>query len=213
MIETDDSEINIDLLMARIRDAASERRAGNGTSLVDASAVLHELLKSNGKPSSPLQLSLSESSTSRSPTTPPSPLPPVMVTGLKLQPEFEPRDGDHYHVNDLLGFHDLEFVRNAYRAILKREPDDAGLAEYLANLRSGRFNKIDVLASLRFSPEGKAKGVTIDALSFPAFLRRLYRVPLLGYVLELTVGLFRLPLLLRSQRQLEAYSVAQDERL
>ncbi|HEX8773147.1 MAG TPA: methyltransferase domain-containing protein [Pyrinomonadaceae bacterium] len=214
MIETDDSEINIDLLMARIREAASERRAGNGTSLVDASAVLHELLKSNGKPSAPAQLSLSESSTpTRGATAQPSLLPPVMITTLRLQPEFEPRADDHYHVNDLLGFHDLEFVRNAYRAILKREPDDAGLAEYLSNLRSGRFNKIDVLASLRFSPEGKARGVTVDGLSFPAFLRRLYRVPLVGYLLELTVGLVRLPVLLRSQRQLEAYSVAQDERL
>lgn len=213
MIETDDSEINIDVLMARIREAATTRRAGNGTSLVDASAVLHDLLKSNGKPASPVSLSVSESSASRSPAGQPSLLPPVMITGIHLQPEFEPRADDHYHVNDLLGFHDLEFVRNAYRAILKREPDDAGLAEYLTNLRSGRFNKIDVLASLRFSPEGKARGVTIDALSFPAFLRRLYRAPLLGYLLELTVGLFRLPVLLRSQRQLEAYSVAQDERL
>ncbi|HEY6187704.1 MAG TPA: methyltransferase domain-containing protein [Pyrinomonadaceae bacterium] len=214
MIETDDSEINIDLLMAKIREAANARRAGNGTSLIDASAVLHDLLKSNGKSPAPVHISLSESTASpQSPTSQPSPLPPLVITGLRLQPEFEPRDDDHYHVNDLLGFHDLEFVRNAYRAILKREPDDAGLVEYLSNLRGGRFNKIDVLASLRFSPEGKARGVRIDALSFPAFLRRLYRVPALGYLLELTVGLFRLPLLLRSQRQLEAYSVAQDERL
>jgi O-antigen chain-terminating methyltransferase len=83
----------------------------------------------------------------------------------------------------------------------------------LGKLRSGRFNKIDVLASLRFSPEGKGKGVRVDGLSFPAFTRRLYRVPALGYLLELTVGLIRLPVLLRSQRQFEAYFVAQDERL
>ncbi|HEX8145552.1 MAG TPA: methyltransferase domain-containing protein [Pyrinomonadaceae bacterium] len=212
MIETDDSEINIDLLMARIREAAAERKAGNGTSLLDATAVLHELLKSNGKPfaqPSPTSVSLSEPSALEQF----EPSPPVKIAGLSLQPEFEPRADDHYHVNDLLGFHDLEFVRNAYRAILKREPDDEGLVEFLGNLRSGRFNKIDVLASLRFSPEGRGKGVTVDGLSFPAFLRRLYRVPALGYMLELTVGLLRLPLLLRSQRQLEAYSVAQDERL
>ncbi|HEV7843131.1 MAG TPA: methyltransferase domain-containing protein, partial [Pyrinomonadaceae bacterium] len=158
---------------------------------------------------SPVSVPLSESSTLAQP-----PLsPPVKLTELKLQPEFEPRADDHYHVNDLLRFHDLEFVRNAYRAILKRDPDDAGFAEFLGNLRSGRFNKIDVLASLRFSPEGKGRGVRIDALSFPAFLRRLYRVPALGYLVELSVSLFRLPVLLRSQRELEAYSVAQDERL
>jgi SAM-dependent methyltransferase len=207
MIETDDSEINIDLLMTRIREAAAERRAGNGTSLIDASAVLHDLLKSNGKPDAPAAFSFSESSPSQ-----PAP-PPVRLTELRLQPEFEPHEDDHYHVNDLLEFHDAEFIRNAYRAILKREPDDDGFAEFLGNLRSGRFNKIDVLASLRFSPEGKGKGVRVDALSFPAFLRRLYRVPVIGYLVELVVSLFRLPLLLRSQRQLESYSVGQDARL
>src|SRR5215211_4895920 len=52
--------------------------------------------------------------------TPDPPLPP-----LNLQPPLEKRD--HYHLNDLLGFHDEPFVRNAYRVILKREPDDTGL--------------------------------------------------------------------------------------
>jgi SAM-dependent methyltransferase len=212
MIETDDSEIDIELLMERIREAAAERKAGNGTSLIDASAVLHGLLKSNGKPLAAHvpELSLNASSTALPSVQPP---PPFRISELKLQSEFEPRADDHYHVKDLLPFHDLEFIRNAYRAILKREPDDAGFAEFLGNLRSGRFNKIDVLASLRFSPEGKGRGVRIDGLTFPAFLRRLYRVPAVGYLAELTVGLFRLPLLLRSQRQLEAYSVGQDERL
>src|SRR5215510_8998933 len=53
-----------------------------------------------------------------------SSLPP-----LKLQPELEKRD--RYHVNDLLGFHDEVFVRNAYRVVLKREPDDSGMAHFL----------------------------------------------------------------------------------
>src|SRR6185503_17249180 len=76
-----------------------------------------------------------------------SSLPP-----LKLQPDLEKRE--RYHVNDLLGFHDEPFVRNAYRAILKREPDDTGMAQFLTNLRNGRYSKIDILSSLRFSPEG-----------------------------------------------------------
>jgi 2-polyprenyl-3-methyl-5-hydroxy-6-metoxy-1,4-benzoquinol methylase len=213
MIETDDSEINIDLLMERIREAAAERKAGNGTSLIDASAVLHGILKSNGKPSlaAPM-LALGGSSAPLASAAPPQPAP-LRISELRLQSEFEPRADDHYHVNDLLRFQDAAFVRNAYRAILKRDPDDAGFAEFRANLRSGRFNKIDVLASLRFSPEGRAMGVRVDSLTVPAFLRRLYRVPALGYLAELMVGLVRLPVLLRSQRQLEAYSVGQDERL
>ncbi|HEX8137158.1 MAG TPA: methyltransferase domain-containing protein [Pyrinomonadaceae bacterium] len=212
MIETQDSEINIELLMERIREAAAGRKAGNGTSLIDASAVLHGLLKSNGKPSLPAPVVLPGGSAVSLPSASAT-AAPLHITELKLQAEFEPRADDHYHVNDLLRFHDAEFIRNAYRAILKRDPDDAGFAEFLSNLRSGRFNKIDVLASLRFSPEGRAQGVRVDSLTVPAFLRRLYRVPALGYLAELIVSLVRLPVLLRSQRQLEAYSVGQDERL
>src|SRR6185369_11081741 len=64
--------------------------------------------------------------------------PTSTVPLLKLQPELEKRD--HYQLTDLLGYHDEAFVRNAYRVILKRDPDDAGLAEYLRQLRSGRYS-------------------------------------------------------------------------
>jgi len=50
------------------------------------------------------------------PTPPGSP-------ALKLQPDFEPRSDHHYHINDLLCFHDRTFVHAAYRTILKRSPD------------------------------------------------------------------------------------------
>ena len=39
---------------------------------------------------------------------------------LKLQPDFQPRSNNRYHINDLLRYHDRAFVENAYRAILKR---------------------------------------------------------------------------------------------
>ena len=213
MMENGDSEINIDHLMARIREAAAERKAQNGTSLIDASAIMHELLKSNGSSNAhaptltPAQVSFSASSLAQ-----PS-HQQIRAAELSLQPEFEPLDNGHYHLNDLLRFHDREFIRNAYRAILKREPDDAGYAQYLKNLRSGRFNKIDILASLRFSPEGKGKGVEVEGLTFPAFFRRLYRIPVIGYLIELIVAVFRLPVLLRSQRQFESYTVSQQEHL
>lgn len=196
--------------MARIRLAAEERKAHNGTSLIDASAILHELLKTEGPSwSAPAtQISLSESMPGQLPA-----IQRVRIPSLRLQPEFEAHDDNHYHVNDLLKFHDREFVRNAYRAVLKREPDDGGFAEYVENLRSGRFNKIDILASLRFSPEGRRKAVELEGLNFPAFVRRLYRVPVLGYLIELPISILRLPRLLRSQRQFESHTIAQQERL
>src|SRR5215212_9188242 len=67
------------------------------------------------------------------------------LPALKLQPALEKRE--QYHLNDLLGFHDEAFIRNAYKVILNREPDDAGFAQYLKHLRSGRYSKIDILRS------------------------------------------------------------------
>src|SRR5215213_3743571 len=134
------------------------------------------------------------------------PLPP-----LKLQPELEKRD--HYHVNDLLGVHDEPFVRNAYRAILKREPDDTGLAHFLKNVRNGRYSKIDVLSSLRFSPEGQNANVQIEGLNKLSVLRKIYRVPVAGYLLRLAVGIVRLPVLISNFRRLESHTMAQFDRV
>ena len=61
---------------------------------------------------------------------------------LKLQPDFQPRAGDHYHINDLLPYHDRVFVQVAYRAVLKRSPDQTESLRDLRRLRSGHINKI-----------------------------------------------------------------------
>jgi predicted SAM-dependent methyltransferase len=72
-------------------------------------------------------------------------------------------------VDELLRYSDEEFVVNAYRRILGREPDQAGLNHFLSELRSARREKIEVLGNLRFSPEGRAKGTRIDGLFWPYF--------------------------------------------
>src|SRR5712692_6148768 len=206
MTEVRDSEINVDELKARIRQAVALREAEGRTSFIKASAELFDLLSAedfSAKSLSADELSLDGEIS----------LSPAEIDRLELQPEFARRRDDHYHVNDLLKYHDHEFIWNAYLALLKREPDEEGLRRYLAKLRDGRFNKIDVLASLHFSPEGKRKNVTIDGLRLPALIRKLYRVPVLGYLIELTVGLARLPLLIRNQRQIEGYLVGQQERV
>lgn len=135
-----------------------------------------------------------------------SSLPP-----LKLQPELENRD--RYHVNDLLGFHDEVFLRNAYKVILKREPDDSGMAHFLKNLRSGRYSKLDILSMMRFSPEGENVNVHIEGLEKRSVLRKMYRVPVAGYFLRLIVTLARLPVLITHFRQLESHSMAQLDRV
>ena len=146
MIEMTDSEIDVEQLMVEIRAAVERREAEGQRSLIGASVELYEMLSAAAELQSP-----------------PGELPPI-----SLQPEFIPRDDDHYHVNDLLPYHDHTFIWNAYRAILKREPDEPGLQEFLGKLRSGRFNKIDVLSMLVSSSEGRRNGVRVDGLARPA---------------------------------------------
>ena len=141
----------------------------------------------------------------------PSSLREIGLPQLQMQPALEQRD--RYKLSDLLGFHDEAFVRNAYAVILKREPDDAGFAEYFGNLRSGRYSKIDILRSLRFSPEGRKANVSVEGLSWFVQWRKLYRVPVLGYLLQLAVAILRLPVLIANHRRLESHMAGQFERV
>jgi len=133
------------------------------------------------------------------------------IQQIVLQPPFKPHDDDTYHVNDLLKYHDQKFIQNAYRAILKRGPDAAGYKGFIAGLRSGRLNKIDILARLRYSSEGRAKKVRTDGLLLPAVVRMGYRLPIFGYLLHLVVGIMRLPAMIQNQQQFEAHVLAQME--
>ncbi|HSK63655.1 MAG TPA: class I SAM-dependent methyltransferase [Pyrinomonadaceae bacterium] len=132
---------------------------------------------------------------------------------LKLQPEFQPRTDDRYHLNDLLPYHDRVFVQAAYRAVLKRSPDQTESLRDLKRLRSGYVNKIDLLADLRFSPEGRAKGVRVDGLLVPALIRRLGQLPLIGYPIRLGVALLRLPKHVHAQREFAGYVLAQNQEI
>jgi O-antigen chain-terminating methyltransferase len=188
MLETSDSEINVDRLMHEIREAVTRQQQGALENLSASSRRFSPGRESN--------------STAQ-----------IFPAPLALQPEFHTRPDNQYHINDLLQYHGRDFVRNAYRAILKREPDAAGLADHLENLASGRFNKVDVLASLRFSSEGERAQVKIAGLSWPAAMRRAGRVPLIGYLIQIVIALGRLPLMLRHQRQYEFYHLAQQQQI
>ncbi len=139
--------------------------------------------------------------------------PSSSVPELKLQPDFQPRSNNRYHISDLLRYHDRAFVDNSYRAILKRPPDATELARDLKRVRSGEFNKIDLLASLRYSNEGKAKGVEIDGLSTPALVRQLGHLPVIGYFVRLAIALVRLPKQVRDQREFAGYVLSQNQQM
>ncbi len=185
--ETTD-DLDLAEVMAQIRRNAQERKLqsyNNGASSFTRSSDLRQLA-------------------SLPPADPPPP-------ELKMQPDLDRRD--QYQISYLLGFHDEAFVRNAYQVILKREPDDAGFAQCIRNLRSGRYSKIDILRSLRFSPEGRKADVPVEGLSRASLFRKIYRVPLLGYVAQLVVAIFRLPVLIANYRRLESHTAAQFDRV
>jgi O-antigen chain-terminating methyltransferase len=132
---------------------------------------------------------------------------------LKLQPDFQPRSNNRYHISDLLRYHDRAFVDNSYRAVLKRPPDATEFARDLKRIRSGEFNKIDLLATLRYSNEGKAKGVELDGLKLPALVRQLGQFPVIGYFIRLAIALVRLPRQVRDQREFAGYVLSQNQQM
>lgn len=188
MVQYDASELDIEQLKLRIKESAAKRNsaARQWRSQPEDDPVL--LSRSR------MQLE-------------------VDLPDLKLFPEFKPQSDNHYHVNDLLQFHDAQFVRGAYRAILKREADDEGFSGYLDRLRSGSRNKIDILASLRFSAEGRRRKVQVDGLRFPATVRLISRIPILGYLLQVLIGILRIPTSIRERRRFESYSLIQQQEL
>lgn len=130
---------------------------------------------------------------------------PVVGPIVSLSPPPLPNT-QAYRLDDLLAFHDREFVRQAYLAVLKRPPDAPGEAHYLSKLRGGALTQVDILGRLRYSPEGKRHKVKIAGLLSPLALRQLGRVPVLGYVVALGTVLLRLPVLVRNLQTFEAHS-------
>lgn len=96
--------------------------------------------------------------------------------------EFAPKA--QYTMGELLVYADADFVFNAYRAVLRRGPDDAGLRHFLSRLRAGHTSKVEVLGDLRWSPEGQARGVHVDGLLIPYTLWRWKRKRFIGPVIR-----------------------------
>ncbi len=104
-----------------------------------------------------------------------------------------------YSCAEFTQFHDARFIENATRNVLGR----MGGQHYLAALRSGKLTKVDILGRLRYSPEGRRRGVTISGLLPMFLLHCLFKIPVLGYLVEVVYHLLRLPRLVQNQRILE----------
>ena len=96
-----------------------------------------------------------------------------------------------YVIGDFLAYEDVAFVVNAYRAILQRDPDEHALP-HLTTLRAGEMTKVELLGTIRWSKEGRARGVHVDGLLLPFKLHQWRRLPFLGRILHWFHALGRL---------------------
>lgn len=111
-----------------------------------------------------------------------------------------------YSLDELLQFADEEFVATAYRVLLRRPPDSAGMAHYLEALRNGHLSKVEILGAIRFSEEGRKTDVHVDGLLIPYKLHELRRIPILGRLLAFSLALKNLPRLSRYLQTMESSS-------
>jgi len=82
-------------------------------------------------------------------------------------------------LDQLLTLNDVDFVRAAYRALLKREADPSGERNYLELLRSGH-DKVGLLGDMARSEEARQRGASIRGLKGALILRKLGRLPIVG---------------------------------
>ncbi|RKQ60624.1 O-antigen chain-terminating methyltransferase [Thermovibrio guaymasensis] len=108
-----------------------------------------------------------------------------------------------YTIGDFMNYHDEEFIKFAYKAILGREPDPEGFRHYLGKLRSGEFTRTDVIVRLRYSQEGRAKGVKILGIGKRAIYSYLSHVPVLGFIIKTLKFFFTVPKFMKLMNFLE----------
>lgn len=108
-----------------------------------------------------------------------------------------------YDISELLYFSDLDFIKNCYRVILNREPDPVGLNNYISKLRNGKLHKIDIIGRMCLSKEAKLNNIKIEGLWKKFIFRSFLKIPILGYLIQIPISVFRLPTIIKRNEQLE----------
>ena len=133
--------------------------------------------------------------------------PPRAVAASAPASDGIERERLDYSIGELTGPDYRAFIDHAFRALLKRRPDDAGATLQIRLLAVGA-SKAEVLGNLRWSPEGRRIGTRVRGLLPRYALAKLARVPVLGYFIEWGLAFAGLPLLLRHQRAMDTVNAA-----
>ncbi len=115
-----------------------------------------------------------------------------------------------YHINDFCVYHDEAFIKNSFKGLLKRLPEEEELGHYLLFLRQGLLSKKEIISKIRYSKEGREKSVQVKGLKLPTLFILIGKLPVIGFLLKTILALFRLPSLMVQIRQLEATSQVPD---
>ena len=114
-----------------------------------------------------------------------------------------------YAAKELVSVPPEIFLRNAYRQILKREPDEGGYKNYSDLLESGRTLPYDVILQISRSPEARQLGTRVSGLWKTTLKRACSRLPFLGSFAEILAHLFYLPDIVRQWKETGRESRAQ----
>ncbi|MCE9596437.1 MAG: DUF4214 domain-containing protein [Spirochaetia bacterium] len=115
---------------------------------------------------------------------------------LHFEAELDSIPGTECNVRVILSFDGQEFIRQAYRCILRREADPDGLEYYYDLLVSGT-KKFEIIVRMRASREGRLAGTRLTLWFWPALHLVLTRIPGLGYLFDILIELVLLPRSLR----------------
>ncbi len=86
-------------------------------------------------------------------------------------------------LDDLMQLHGKRFVTGAYRLLLLRDPDDAGVSFYLPRLLDGE-PRIQILWELSSSKEARELAADPPGLARAVILYRLSKLPLVGWIIR-----------------------------
>lgn len=123
-----------------------------------------------------------------------------MAVGVARRPALV---GPRSHVRDFLALGSDDMLDAAYRELLHRPPDGAGVAGYRRALRTGYRTKAEVLGRIRYSAEGRRHAVAVPGLRGAFACSLLYRVPLAGPLAALMARALCLPPHLLDRRRIE----------
>ena len=116
-----------------------------------------------------------------------------------------------FALRELVAHEESDFVRNAYRALLHRDPEPEALAYFRETLNRG-MTKLDLLQFMAKSPEGRRVGVKLRGLGFALFMQRLRAVPVVGRAVAVAQYVLSLPWILqRLERQERDLARAEHE--